>query len=113
MAEVTQLSDGMQKVCYTLSTSVDTSVFGPTYWEAFHDLASRIPCVGCKEHAESFMRYWHDLVNVHTGKPVFDQANFNKWNEIISNNAKRKQTIMISVIVVLIVALVIVSISKK
>lgn len=55
-------------VAYELPLSVDGNVFGPVFWNAFHDIASKVPCSGCREEAESFMKFFHDLVNYRTGK---------------------------------------------
>lgn len=64
------------KVTYELPTSVDGSVFGPSYWQAFHDLASKVPCGGCRQETESFIKFFHDLVNYRLGKQIYDKKNF-------------------------------------
>lgn len=77
-------SSDIEKVCFNLPTTVDTSVFGPEYWNAFHTLASKIPCGGCRGFAEKFMVFFHDLVNVKTGAKIYDQANYNYFLSAIS-----------------------------
>lgn len=74
----------IQKVTYELPTSVDTDVFGPAYWAAFHDLASKVPCGACREKMESIMIFVHDLVNLKTEKPLYNKDNFFQWLKIIS-----------------------------
>lgn len=73
------------KDCYNLPGSADPTVFGPVYWNAFHDLAKRVPCPGCRSFAEKFISYFHDVVNVKLGKPLFDSANYNEMKLYISN----------------------------
>lgn len=71
-----------------LPRSIETTVFGPKYWEAFHRLTARIPCSECRNKAVPFMIFFHDLVNRGTKKPIFDKENFNKHLEGISKMEK-------------------------
>jgi hypothetical protein len=71
-------------VTYNLPTSVDTEIFGPVYWAAFHDLASKIPCGICKEKMEQTMIFVHDLVNQRLGKSIHNPENFKKYLNYIS-----------------------------
>ena|ERR1035437_561862 len=84
------MSNEITTVTYELPNSVDTAVFGPVYWAAFADLASKIPCGPCRGHAEGMITFWHDLVNIHIGKPVYDQANFDKYMMQLSMLNKKK-----------------------
>lgn len=72
------------KVAYDLPTSLEPFVFGPDYWFAFHDLARRIPCGGCKKEAESFLVFFHDYKNYELGKKIYDKKNFINWINKIS-----------------------------
>lgn len=93
MADNNSNANETQRVTYTLPTSVDTSVFGPAYWGAFHDLASRIPCIACREKMQSMMTFVHDYVNYRLGKQIYDKQNFiNTLNEI---SKLKKQTLIL------------------
>ena len=74
-----------EKICYELPVTPETKVFGPKYWEAFHDLANRIPCGNCRQAGSSFMVFFHDLVNMKLGKPIYNKENFDGWVEKIKN----------------------------
>lgn len=101
------MPDAIEKICYDLPTSVDTEIFGPKYWEAFHDLAHRIPCTGCREEAESFVRFWHDSVNKKLGKPIFDKQNYQLWLNKITKRNKINTAIIISLVAITIVSVLI------
>lgn len=75
---------GTTIVTYELPLSPDTSVFGPPFWQAFHDLANRVPCGTCRDKMSSFMVFAHDMVNFNLGKPVYDKKNFIFWIKLIS-----------------------------
>lgn len=107
------MADSIDKVCYDLPTDKNPSVFGPVYWNAFHDLASRIPCDGCKEHAESFITYWHDLVNIHTGKPIYDQVNFDTWVDKTALKSKKVKILLGFSVLIIVVLIVYIIIKKK
>lgn len=77
-----------EQVCYTLPKDGAPEQWGPKYWTAFHDLAARVPCDGCREEARDFMTFFHDWVNQKTGKPIFDQANYDAWVAKISELKK-------------------------
>jgi len=103
------------RVTYDLPKSKDTKVFGPDFWAAFHDLAKRVPCDECRDKAESFMVFFHDMVNVRVGKPVYDEKNFKTWVTYVSNlgeerkkRTDRKVLAFISAIVVSTLIIVIV-----
>lgn len=113
MAEIIDISK--TKVCYDLPNSKDTAIFGPAFWDAFHDLASRIPCEGCKAESESFVKFWHDLKNYDLNKPLEDRSNFNLWlDKIETVKGERKRNtdryllgfIAIVVTVILVVVLI-------
>lgn len=72
-------------LCFNLSTNPDPSVFGKSYWEAFHTLAGDIPCSGCKTFAEKFMVFFHDLVNIKVGHPIYDQKNYDYFLQFFSD----------------------------
>lgn len=76
--------ESLERQCFDLPTSVDPTVFGPKYWEAFHKLAAEVPCGGCRGFAEKFMVYFHDLVNLKTDKPIFDKATYEYFNKSIA-----------------------------
>lgn len=67
-----------EKVCYDLTKNPDPAVFGPQYWAAFHNLASRVPCGTCRGFAEKFMVFFHDVVNRKINHPIFDQKNYDE-----------------------------------
>lgn len=69
-------------VCYDLPTTTNPEIFGPHYWAAFHDLGSRVPCPGCRGFAEKFLVFFHDTVNVKTGKPLYDKENFDQFTQM-------------------------------
>lgn len=71
--------------CFTLPTTSDPTVFGPPTWKAFHSLAESIPCPHCRRYAEKFIIFFHDTVNLKTGKPLYDPSNFNKFTKLISD----------------------------
>jgi len=69
---------------YELPTSMDTEVFGKYYWNALHDIAHEIPCSLCRVEAESFMEFFHDFVNFKLDKPLYDESNYTKWLDRLS-----------------------------
>lgn len=71
-------------VTLKLPNSIDTKVFGRPYWESFHKLAEMVPCSICQHKAVSFMSFFHDVVNIRTGKSFYDRANFDKWVKTVS-----------------------------
>lgn len=72
-----------QTLSYTLPTTVVPEEFGPYYWKAIHDMASRIPCGSCRGKWETFTKFGHDFVNQRLGKPIYDQKNFDEWMDYI------------------------------
>lgn len=72
-------------LCFDLPKTVDTTVFGPKYWSAFHTLAENIPCSGCRGFAEKFMVFFHDMVNKKLGKPLYDEKNFTFFTHLIAD----------------------------
>lgn len=74
---------GWETLSFKVPTTVDPTVFGKYYWNAFHTLADKIPCGGCRGFAEKFMIYFHDLVNVKVGHPIFDRPNYDYFNDSI------------------------------
>lgn len=73
-----------ETISYRLPTDVDPTVFGPKYWEAYHNLTSNIPCGTCKEFAVRFMIFFHDVVNLKLGKPLYDPKNFAEISQLIT-----------------------------
>ena len=67
-----------------LPNSKDATVFGPKYWEAFHTITERIPCVLCRDKAVPFMKFFHDVVNYETEKNIQYPDNFNKHLDYIA-----------------------------
>lgn len=74
----------MKNLVFSLPENPNPKIFGSEYWKAFEILASNIPCDSCRIHAEEFVSYWHDLVNVKTSKEIFNKKNFLKYNLIIT-----------------------------
>jgi len=72
-----------QTISYTLPTTVVPEEFGPYYWKAIHDMASRIPCGSCRHKWETFTEFGHDFVNYRLGKPFHNKKNFDEWMEYI------------------------------
>ncbi len=75
----------MNDNCFLLSNDVDPSVFGPSYWNAFHTLADKVPCPSCQSFATKFISFFHDMVNLKTGKCLYDPANFNAMADLVTN----------------------------
>lgn len=74
----------LETISYRLPTDVDPTIFGPKYWAAYHDLTSRIPCGTCREFAERFMIFFHDLVSLKLGKKLYDPVNFAEMSQLIT-----------------------------
>lgn len=115
----TNIDISKTKVCYELPNSKDTTVFGPAFWDAFDDLAGRVPCDGCREHAKEFVSFWHDLVNLRTGKPLYDKSNFNKWMTQVNaiqkqrqDNVNRKILIAVAIVVVATFIITLIKVTK-
>lgn len=70
-------------ITLTLPNSIDEAIFGPAYWEAYHSLTDRLPCSICRAKAVPFIRFFHDVVNRETKKPIFDKDNFNQHLDMI------------------------------
>lgn len=68
-----------KQTCYSLPTTKDPDKFGPSWWFAFHDLASKVPCPSCREEAVSFMSFFHDVINQKLKKPLYNKENFDMW----------------------------------
>lgn len=75
-------------IVLALPNTPDTTIFGPKYWEVYHKLTERIPCPACRNKAVPFMKFFHDMVNRKTDKPIFDKENFNKHIDMISKMEK-------------------------
>lgn len=73
-----------RQTCYSLPTTKDPDKFGPYYWRAFHDLANRVPCPSCREEAVSFLKFFHDWINLKLNKKIMYQENFDAWVNKIS-----------------------------
>lgn len=77
------------KVCYELPVNKNPEIFGPYYWKALHNITDRIPCELCKPFAQKFMIFFHDVVNIKIGKPLFDPENYTEvLNEISTINGQ-------------------------
>lgn len=57
----------------------DKHVWGPLAWKALETVCVSIPCKECSDHCTRMIRFEHDLVNVHLGKPVHDSDNARKY----------------------------------
>lgn len=73
------LSRGTKKVTYNLPVSKDPDTFGPYYWNVLHSTVADIPCGACRGEAVSFMKFFHDRVNLKLKKPLYDEENFRFW----------------------------------
>src|SRR5207245_9595086 len=51
------------------------TVWGPKGWDYFEDVANSIPCQDCRKDAQNFVTAFHDLVNIKTGKEVYNPSN--------------------------------------
>lgn len=106
---------------YNLPDDPNPVVFGPEFWKAFEDLASKIPCSICKDEGESFVSFWHDLKNFDLGKPIFNRDNFEKWLQRISLIAKENTSnkevkqikILLAIISLVVVTTLIITLFKK
>lgn len=72
---------------------MDTDVFGPEYWKAFHTLAEMIPCSICRKDAVPLLTFTHDIVNKKLGKSTFDQENYDKWTKRVIDLKDKKPTV--------------------
>lgn len=72
-----------ERDCFSLPTTSNTEIFGPAYWKAFHQLAHQVPCSGCRDFAEKFMVFFHDMVNIKLSRPIYDQKNFDEMSELV------------------------------
>jgi hypothetical protein len=45
-------------------------IWGPLFWDEFHEILQKIPCSECQPEAVSRGRAFHDVKNVELGKPV-------------------------------------------
>lgn len=75
-------------ITLTLPNTIDEAIFGPAYWKAYHSLTDRLPCSICRDKAVPFMRFFHDVVNRETKKPIVYPENFNKHIDMISKLQK-------------------------
>lgn len=73
-----------ETLCFDLPASFDPSIFGSKYWNAFHSLASKIPCGMCRGFAEKFIVFFHDTVNMKLGKPLYDKENFDYFTSLFA-----------------------------
>lgn len=81
---------------YEVSSSRDPSEFGASYWAAIHNIVSEIPCELCREEAERFVTFWHDLKNKELGKEIYNKKNFDiQLNKIISKNSSYKNNLLL------------------
>lgn len=80
-----QKNKRVETTCFELPLSRNPQVFGSQYWKTFHTLAHKVPCVFCREFAEKFMVFFHDVVNMKTGKPIHDQQNFDKFTQLFAD----------------------------
>lgn len=77
-----------------MSCGNEKSCWGPLIWKRLEATCSLIPCDTCREHCEKMIRFEHDLVNVHLGKPLFDPANFTEYLSTVSMTAGRAAEVM-------------------
>lgn len=52
-------------------------------WKEWHSDAKNIPCSICRDEAVILISGIHDLVNIKTDKPVYDEPKLLKFFEII------------------------------
>lgn len=76
-------------VTFKLPKNPNPDVFGPSYWKALHTLVEMVPCPACRYKAVPFMKFFHDVVNLNTGKKLFDEKNYNFWIDYF-NKKKEK-----------------------
>lgn len=48
-------------------------VIGNRAWRVIHGAIENYPCSTCRENGRKLLRGVHDLVNIHTGKKVYDR----------------------------------------
>jgi hypothetical protein len=68
----------------------DKSNWGHKAWKMFNELCGQIPCPTCKKHCYDMIKFEHDLVNLHTGKPLYDEQHFNKYLKMINEYSDNK-----------------------
>lgn len=93
------ISNGQEKILsFKVATSPVPDEFGPSYWKAFHGLAHDVPCPGCRGFAEKFIIFFHDIVNLKTGKQLYDPQNYNEMQTLLqqirANNNTYPQSIV-------------------
>lgn len=98
---------------YNLPDAKDPKIFGPEFWKAFHDIASKIPCDECKEESETFVIFWHDLKNYDLGKEIFDKENFDYWLTKIEKIRKKKLKLLLSFLAGVVITVAVILIIKK
>ena len=57
------------------------AAIGRRTWKLFHGVMERYPCPSCREAGQILLSGIHDIVNLHTGKPIFDCA---KWRQFLA-----------------------------
>ena len=54
---------------------------GRRTWRLFHGVMEHYPCSTCREAGEVLLSGIHDIVNLHTGKKLYDPA---KWRQFLA-----------------------------
>lgn len=53
---------------------------GQRTWALYHGVMDHYPCETCKQAGQVLMSGIHDMVNIHTGKGIFDLP---KWKQFV------------------------------
>lgn len=73
-------------ICFEEIKNIDPTDkhnWGPKAWKMLDSICDQIPCPSCKQHCHDMIRFEHDLVNIHTGKPLYDPEHFKKYLDMI------------------------------
>lgn len=76
------------RVCYNLPKHGSTDEWGPLYWKSLHSIVGKIPCSLCRDEASEMMQFIHDKINLKLGKKLYNEDNFYKWVDKISELKK-------------------------
>lgn len=73
----------------TISDEEWRKIIGNRAWAMLHGVVDNFPCETCARAGRVLVSGIHDMVNLHTGKPVFDH---DKWVEFLGmvEEAKKK-----------------------
>lgn len=79
-------------VTFKLPNSHDPDVFGSPYWRARHFLAELTPCPACRIEAISHEKFFHDYVNIKTGKKFFNKKNYEDWIKKLNEQKSKNKS---------------------